>query len=287
MQKQTIIVSGKNGQLGSELQDASGLFAQLHYRFFTKDELDICNNSALEKIFAEYKPSFFINTAAYTAVDRAETEHEAAYLVNAEAVGTIAKTCRSYNTTLIHLSTDYVFDGNNNQPYKEDDTTNPINYYGYSKWMGEQLALQNNPDTIILRTSWVYSTYGHNFVKTMLRLMKERSTINVVHDQYGSPTYAKDLAEAILQITANAQSNFHPGIYHFSNDGAITWFDFATAIRDIKKLNCSVKPITTTQYPTPAKRPAYTVFNKEKIQKTFHVGLKNWRDSLEECLSKL
>jgi dTDP-4-dehydrorhamnose reductase len=287
MQKQTIIVSGKNGQLGSELQDASGLFAQFHYRFFTKDELDICNNSALEKIFAEHKPSFFINTAAYTAVDRAETEREAAYLINAEAVGTIAKTCRSYNTTLIHLSTDYVFDGNNNQPYKEDDTTNPINYYGYSKWMGEQLALQNNPDTIILRTSWVYSVYGNNFVKTMLRLMKERSTINVVNDQYGSPTYAKDLAKAILQIIANAQSNFHAGIYHFNNDGVITWFDFATAIRDIKKLNCSVQPITTAQYPTPAKRPAYSVFNKEKIQKTFHVGLKNWRDSLEECLSKL
>ncbi|SRR6266496_3878501 len=290
MQKPTIIVSGKNGQLGNELQDASVLFPQFHYRFFGKDELDISNNNTLEKIFAKYKPAYFINTAAYTAVDKAETEQEAAYLINAEAVSTIAKTCARYNTRLVHLSTDYVFNGNNKQPYKEDDATNPVNYYGFSKWMGEQLAMENNPQTIIIRTSWVYSAYGHNFVKTMLRLMKERSSINVVNDQFGSPTYAKDLAEAILQIIANCQlsiANSSPGTYHFSNDGIISWYDFATAIRDIKKLTCSVHPIVTAQYPTPARRPAYSVLNKEKIHKTFHISLKNWRESLEECLGKL
>jgi dTDP-4-dehydrorhamnose reductase len=289
MEKLAIIVSGKNGQLGNELHDASVLFPQFHYYFFGKDELDICSKIALEKIFAKYKPAYFINTAAYTAVDKAETDQETAYLVNAEAVSTIAKTCSTYNTTLIHLSTDYVFDGNNKQPYKENDLTNPVNYYGYSKWMGEQLALENNPQTIVIRASWVYSVYGHNFVKTMLRLMKERSTLNVVNDQLGSPTYAKDLSEAILQIITkvNEAKMFHPGIYHFSNDGVISWCDFATTIRDIKKLNCSVQPITTAQYPTPAKRPFYSVLDKEKIQSSFGITLKNWRKSLEECLGKL
>ena len=289
MQKPIVIVSGKNGQLGNELQDASALSTQFEYYFFGKDELDISDKSSLEKIFAEHKPAYFINTAAYTAVDKAETEQEVAYLINAEAVSSIAKMCSRHNTMLIHLSTDYVFDGNSKQPYKENDLTDPINYYGYSKWMGEQLALENNPQTIIIRTSWVYSVYGQNFVKTMLRLMKERSTLNVVNDQFGSPTYAKDLAEAILQIIIKVHSvkNFHFGIYHFSNDGIISWYDFATAIRDIKELNCSVKPITTAQYPTPAKRPFYSVLNKEKIQFAFDIVLKNWRQSLEECLEKL
>jgi dTDP-4-dehydrorhamnose reductase len=289
MQKPIVIVSGKNGQLGNELHDASALSTQFEYYFFGKDELDISDKSSLEKIFAEHKPVYFINTAAYTAVDKAETEQEVAYLINAEAVSSITKICSRYNTVLIHLSTDYVFNGNNKQPYKENDLTDPINYYGYSKWMGEQLALENNTQTIIIRTSWVYSVYGHNFVKTMLRLMKERSTLNVVNDQFGSPTYAKDLAEVILQIIVKIHSvkNFHSGIYHFSNEGIISWYNFATAIRDIKKLNCSVHPITTAQYPTPAKRPFYSVLSKEKIQSAFDIILKNWRESLEGCLEKL
>src|SRR5689334_14441283 len=177
MQKPTVIVSGKNGQLGNELYDISILFPQFQYYFFGKDELDIASENVVKKIFAEYKPAYFINTAAYTAVDRAETERDTAYLINAEAVSSLAKTCSEFNSTLIHISTDYVFDGNNKQPYKESDLTNPVNYYGYTKWKGEQLALENNPQTIIIRTSWVYSFYGHNFVKTMLRLMKERPTI--------------------------------------------------------------------------------------------------------------
>lgn len=290
MQKPTIIVSGKNGQLGNELRDVSVLFPQFQYRFFGKDDLDITNSSTVETIFKKYKPSYFVNAAAYTAVDKAETEQEAAYLTNAEAAGIVAKACNSYNTLLIHISTDYVFDGTNTIPYKEDNATKPINYYGFSKWMGEQLALENNPATIIIRTSWVYSVYGHNFVKTMLRLMKERNDINVVNDQTGSPTYAKDLAEAILQIIANCQlsiAHFSRGVYNFSNEGIISWYDFACAIKEIKNFSCNVHPITAAQYSTPAKRPAYSVLDKEKIQKTYGIILKHWKQSLEECLGKL
>jgi dTDP-4-dehydrorhamnose reductase len=289
MQKPTILVSGKNGQLGNELQDACILFPQFNYRFFARDELDISNCNAIEKTFKKYKPVYFINAAAYTAVDKAETEQEAAYLVNAEATANLAKICHQYNTKLVHISTDYVFDGNGKEPYKEDDGTSPINYYGFSKWMGERLALENNSQSIVIRTSWVYSVYGNNFVKTMLRLMKERKELNVVSDQIGSPTYAKDIAEAILQIIAKANEtkSFHPGIYHFSNEGIISWYDFASAIKAIKKYDCVVHPIPTSKYPTPAKRPAYSVMNKEKICETFGIILKDWRHSLEECLSKL
>ena len=289
MQKPTIIVSGKNGQLGNELQDESALFPQFNYHFFGKDELDIGNSSTFEKIFKEYKPAYFINAAAYTAVDKAETEHETAYLINAEATGNVSKFCNQYKTKLIHISTDYVFDGNGKEPYKEEDATSPVNYYGFSKWIGEQLALENNEQTMVIRTSWVYSIYGNNFVKTMLRLMKDRKELNVVNDQVGSPTYAKDIAEAILQIIAESEGTkrFHAGIYHFSNEGVISWYDFAHAIREMKKLDCIVHPITTAQYPTPAKRPAYSVMSKEKICETFDIALKNWKGSLEECLSKL
>jgi dTDP-4-dehydrorhamnose reductase len=289
MPKPSIIISGKNGQLANELLTASMRFPQLDYHFFGKEELDISDMQALEIVFREYKPAYFINAAAYTAVDKAEIEQEKAYLVNAVAVRNIAQHCRDYNTTLIHLSTDYVFDGMGTQPYKESDDTNPVNYYGFSKWMGEQFASQHNPKTIIIRTSWVYSEHGNNFVKTMLRLMRERSAINVVSDQVGSPTYAADIAETILSIilAGEMHNNKHAGIYHYSNDGAISWFEFATAIRDLKKLNCIVNPIPTTDYPTPARRPLYSVMNKEKIQSTFQIALKPWKESLEECLSKL
>jgi len=193
---------------------------------------------------------------------------------------------------LIHISTDYVFDGKSTQPYKEDDKADPVNYYGYTKWLGEKLALENNPATIIIRTSWVYSSYGANFVKTMLRLMSERKEINVVNDQFGSPTYAKDLAEVIMYIVNREPSTVNEprslnDIYHFSNEGNISWYDFAVAIRDIKQLDCVVHPIPTIAYPTPAKRPAYSVFDKTKIVSTFNIKLKDWKDSLRECLQFL
>lgn len=285
MEKPVIIVSGKSGQLGCELKDASLSFPRFEFHFFDRAELDIASDNAITAVFEKYRPAYFINTAAYTAVDKAETEQELAYLINAEATGNIANTCKAYGSKLIHISTDYVFNGNGSAPYKETDVTDPVNYYGYTKWMGEQLALQNNPLSIVIRTSWVYSVYGSNFVKTMLRLMKERSDLNVVNDQFGTPTYAKDLAEAIMQIID--QHNFHPGIYHFSNEGAINWYQFATAIKEIKQLNCNVHPIPSSQYPTPAKRPAYSVLSKEKIQSAFGIQLKPWQQSLAECLKKL
>jgi dTDP-4-dehydrorhamnose reductase len=292
-----ILVSGRDGQLGNELKD---LASKQNFEFVLTDvnDLDITDENALKEAFGKYKPAYFINCAAYTAVDKAETNKEIANKINAEAVGYIAKQCQQHNTKLIHISTDYVFDGKSTQPYKEDDKTDPVNYYGYTKWLGEKLALENNPATIIIRTSWVYSSYGANFVKTMLRLMSERKEINVVNDQFGSPTYAKDLAEAIMQIvsgewlivsdvhsTHNSQLTTH--IYHFSNDGNISWYDFAVAIRDIKQLDCVVHPIPTIAYPTPAKRPAYSVFDKTKIVSTFNIKLKDWKDSLRECLQFL
>jgi dTDP-4-dehydrorhamnose reductase len=287
MEKPAIIVSGKNGQLGNELKDLSLSFPQFEFYFFDRTELDIAKTADVSAVFEKIKPAYFINTAAYTAVDKAESEQELAYTINAEAAGNIAKACKTHGTRLIHISTDYVFNGNADQPYKEDDKTDPVNYYGYTKWMGEQLALQNNPGTIVIRTSWVYSVYGHNFVKTMLRLMKERTDISVVNDQVGSPTYAKDLASAIMQIIVESVTGFEAGIYHFSNDGIISWYQFAEAIKAIKKLSCTIHPINTSQYPTPAKRPFYSVMSKEKVVKVFQINLKSWRQSLEECLGNL
>jgi dTDP-4-dehydrorhamnose reductase len=289
MPASTILVSGKNGQLGKELQDVSKSDADHSYIFFDRDELNIADEGALQLIFQKCQPSFFINCAAYTAVDKAETEKEKAYLINAEAVGNIAKQCNQFNTTLIHVSTDYVFDGNGTSPYKPDDKTAPVNYYGYTKLLGEQLALKNNPNTIVVRTSWVYSKYGNNFVKTMLRLMSERKEINVVSDQLGAPTYAKDLAQVIVEIVNGQQSTVNSqqfGIFHFSNEGIISWYDFAVAIKEIKRLDCVVHPIPTSSYPTPAKRPAYSAFDKTKIAGTFNIQLKDWKLSLNECLKE-
>ena len=300
MEKPVIIVSGKNGQLGSELFDIAVLYPQFDFHFFSRDDLDISNNKKLNEVFEKLKPSFFINTAAYTAVDTAETEQEQAYIINAASVGNIAKCCSNHQTHLIHISTDYVFDGNGNIPYTEEDICKPVNYYGYTKWLGEELALNNNTGiTTIIRTSWVYSKYGNNFVKTMLRLMNERDEINVVNDQLGSPTNAKDLAEAILclivnretgngkQETRNEKQETRNGIFHFTNSGIISWYDFAVAIRDIKNFNCKINPIPTSSYPTPAKRPAYSVMKKEKIIAVFGIELKDWKKSLGECLSAL
>lgn len=292
-----ILVSGKNGQLGKELQDIASSHPKFQFIFFDKEELNIADEQAMENIFQKYTPSFFINCAAYTAVDKAETEQEKSYKINAEAVGNIAKQCHQFKTKLIHVSTDYVFDGKGEKPYKDDDETNPVNYYGYTKLKGEELALRNNKDTIIIRTSWVYSKYGNNFVKTILRLMNERKEINVVNDQFGSPTYAKDLAQAIVEIVncENVNEAHIPqltahssnGIYHFSNAGIISWYDFAVAIKELKQLDCTVNPIPTSAYPTPAKRPAYSGIDKTKITDTFHIQIKNWRESLQDCLKLL
>jgi len=287
MDKPIILVSGSNGQLGSEIKDIAAFYPAFDFLFFDRTKFDLASADNIQSTIQKYKPAFFINTAAYTAVDKAETQQQQAFEVNAEAVGNIAKACKNTNTKLIHISTDYVFNGKGTAPYKEDDNTDPVNYYGYTKWLGEQLALENNPQTIIIRTSWVYSIYGNNFVKTMLRLMNERTDINVVNDQFGSPTYAKDIAEAIMHIITQSSQNFKAGIYHFSNDGIISWHAFASAVKAIKNLSCNVHPIPSSAYPTPAKRTNYSGLSKTKITETFQISLKPWQQSLHECLSKL
>ncbi len=287
--KPLVVVSGRNGQLGWEIERQSADHADLDFRFFDRDELDITNEVQLEKLFDQLRPAVFINCAAYTAVDKAETDQVAAYRVNAEAPGLIANLCRIHRTKFLHYSTDYVFDGMARQPYKTDDATDPINYYGYTKWMGEQLARKNHDACVIIRTSWVYSSHGNNFVKTMLRLMDSRSDLNVVDDQVGSPTYAADLAAASIQaLKVTLDPLFkHYGIYHYSNEGVISWYQFAQAIREMKGKTTNLHPIPTSGYPTPAKRPSYSVMDTSGITASFGVHARPWKDSLQDCLSLL
>ncbi|MEO8174095.1 MAG: dTDP-4-dehydrorhamnose reductase [Sediminibacterium sp.] len=289
MPKPLIVITGKNGQLGWELERLSlGYQDNFDFLFIGRAELDLAHPSSIPSFFEKYTPSYFVNCAAYTAVDKAETEQETAFVINAESVGVIAQQCRKHHCTLISISTDYVFDGKGNKPYQPDTETNPVNYYGYTKWMGEKLALLNNESTIIIRTSWVYSMHGNNFVKTMLRLMKERPEIKVVNDQLGSPTYAADLANAIMQMIISLEKgNKRYGIYHYSNEGIISWYDFALAIRNITGSSCEVLPQETVAYPTPAKRPAYSVMDSSAVTNDFGIVLHNWERSLAICLDRI
>lgn len=289
MSKPLIVVTGKNGQLGWEiLQLADSVKESFDFLFTGREELDLSKPETITPFFEKNKPDYFINCAAYTAVDKAEQENELAYTINAESVGLIAQYCAKNHTKLITISTDYVFDGNGVSPYTTDTKTNPINYYGYSKWMGEQLAISNCAETIVIRTSWVYSVHGNNFVKTMLRLMDSRTDLNVVSDQIGSPTYAADLANTILKIIEAIElGHAHYGIYHYSNTGVISWFEFATAIAKEGGKNCSVHPIPSSSYPTPAKRPNYSVMECSKLIKDYGIELKNWEKSLKACMDLL
>jgi dTDP-4-dehydrorhamnose reductase len=299
MSKQTILVTGANGQLGQEIKQLSASWPQYEFIFLSKEDLAIHQVEQVRHSFKTYHPQYCINCAAYTAVDKAETEKDMAFRVNAEAVGVLAAVCKEYNCRFIHISTDYVFDGTATVPYKEDATTNPQNVYGASKLEGEKLALQHNPDSIIIRTSWVYSEFGKNFVKTMLRLMKEKEEISVVNDQYGSPTYAADLAEAIVQIIADLPNHHrhpeqsegtqltHHGVFNYSNEGVINWYEFATAIKELSGSQCEINPVPASSYPTPARRPAWSVLDKAKIQQTFGIKMKDWKQSLAECIRKI
>lgn len=285
-----ILVTGANGQLGKEIRSLADSFPGFEFVFLSRSDLPIHHFPLVRNFFDTLKPAYCINCAAYTAVDKAEDEKELAFQINGEAVGILAAVCKEHNTRFIHISTDYVYDGNGTTPYLETDITDPINVYGASKLDGENQALQFNPDSIIIRTSWVYSEFGKNFVKTMLDLMENRDQISVVNDQIGSPTYAADLAEAILNIIQSdiqKPDSSTGGIYHYSNEGVISWFDFAVAIKEISVSPCKINPIHSSYFPTKAKRPDYSVLDKSKIQKTFGIQLKDWKDSLAVCLGKL
>jgi len=276
--------------LGFEIQALSTQFNQFDFIFTGRNEIDLNDPETIDSFFDKHRPDYFINCAAYTAVDKAETEIETALAINATSVASIARHCNKINCTLITISTDYVFDGNGTSPYPTDYITNPVNHYGYTKLLGEEMAIQNNPKTIVIRTSWVYSTHGNNFVKTMLRLMKERPEIKVVNDQKGSPTNAKNLADGILTLISKIDSKtVEPqyGIYHFSDKGNITWFQFAKEIKGFKKLNTKVLPMLTIDYPTPAKRPNYSVMDTSKITNVYGIEIKDWKESLHSCLDKL
>jgi dTDP-4-dehydrorhamnose reductase len=278
-----ILVTGSNGQLGTEMHQLSKAFPGYQFLFFNRAEWPVDDAEKSENILALHQPSFLVNCAAYTAVDKAETDREAAFSINATAPGTLARLCQAYGTRFIHISTDYVFNGIINRPLKEDDSVQPVNYYGETKLVGEQAVLQHNPDALIIRTSWVYNASGKNFVKTMMRLMKEKESISVVNDQHGSPTYAADLAEAIMHIITSGR--WVPGIYHFSNEGFITWYQFAEEIRNQCGFNCKVDPIVTAEFPTPAKRPMFSMMDKSKIVATFGLTLKDWKESLRDCIA--
>lgn len=280
-----ILVTGANGQLGRELQDIAVLYSAFQFVFLGREQLAIHDKESLERVFDEIKPQYCINCAAYTAVDRAESDREMAFLVNGHGAGMLAAVCKLFETRFVHISTDYVFNGNASSPYKADEQVEPVNAYGASKLMGEQLSVENNPGSIIVRTSWVYSPYGNNFVKTMLRLMRERETLNVVNDQQGSPTYAADLAEVLLQICASGK--WTAGVYHYCNEGVTTWYSFAEAIRDAAFPACKIIPIPTTKFPTLAKRPTYSVLDTGKIQAEYQVLPPRWEEGLEKCLNRL
>lgn len=276
-----ILITGANGQVGMEFRKIADKHPQFNFIFTTRKELQIGDEAAVNAFFKENNISFCINCAAYTAVDLSELEREESLLINADAVGYLAKASKDSEAVFIHISTDYVFDGNAGSPYRTSDPTSPVNYYGQTKLRGEEIALINNPDCIIIRTSWVYSEYGKNFVKTMLRLMAEKPSINVVNDQYGSPTCAQDLAGSIMQIVS--AKDIISGIFHYSNSGIITWYDFACEIKKLIASDCIVNPIDTIDFPTPAKRPKWSALDTSKIVDSYGIKIKDWKESLSMC----
>ena len=278
-----ILVTGATGQVGSELKVLAPWYSQLDWVFADRSVLDLSNLKVISQVLDEIQPQIIINCAAYTAVDKAETETELADILNHQAVAVLAQWSHSNGCQLIHISTDYVFDGNSSAPLNEEAATGPINVYGQTKWAGEQACLRENPNAIVIRTSWVYSSFGANFVKTMSRLMQERDSLNVVNDQIGSPTYAADLAEAIVTIIIHP--NWQAGIYHYSNEGEISWYEFAKAIQEIGGFDCQITGIPSAEYPTPARRPKYSLLDKSKIATTFGVAVPEYRDSLKKCMA--
>jgi dTDP-4-dehydrorhamnose reductase len=280
-----ILITGANGQLGSELRVLSNTYTQFKWVFTDWEELDLCDLDNLAKTLAKINPQIIINCAAHTAVDRAETEFELSDILNHKSVAVMAQWSHVNDCQFIHVSTDYVFDGTASTALSETAMPNPINVYGVTKLAGENSCLQENPEAIVIRTSWVYSSFGNNFVKTMSRLMQERDSLNVVNDQIGSPTYAADLAQAIMVIITH--NDWQAGIYHFSNEGKISWYEFALAIQEIGGFDCDISGIPSSAYPTPAKRPQYSLLDKTKIKTTFGVVVPPYKESLVRCMNLL
>lgn len=281
-----ILITGSYGQLGNELRVASARHSRHTYLLTDADTLDICNPTDLEAYFCQHQPDVIVNCAAYTAVDKAEDDQEKCLLINAEAVKNIGTIAKKHNTRVIHISTDYVFDGTSHIPYTEDMPVCPTNVYGRTKLQGEQELMQVAPNSLIIRTSWLYSSFGNNFVKTMIRLGSELDTINVIFDQIGTPTYAADLAEAILTIID--QEEWTSGIYHFSNEGVCSWYDFCKVILELSgNTTCKVTPIESSAYPVRTPRPHYSVLNKGKIKNIFNIEIPYWINALERCINIL
>jgi dTDP-4-dehydrorhamnose reductase len=284
-----ILVTGANGQLGNEIRKLSLVKNRLKYIFTDVEDLDITDRTMTESFVGSEKMDFLINCAAYTDVDKAESETDSAFLINSTALANLAAVSRKYKIPVIHVSTDYVFDGKNSSPYNEDDITGPLTVYGKSKLEGEK-QLKDSHSSIILRTSWLYSSFGHNFVKTMLRLANERDELKVVNDQIGSPTYAEDLANVITELTElyfAFPEKFVPGIFHYSNEGSCSWYEFAKEIMKISGSQCLITPVTSLQYLTAAKRPAFSLLDKTKIKDTYGLEVPDWKDSLKSCLNLL
>lgn len=280
-----ILITGCNGQLGNEMQLLARENVQHSYFFTDVEELDITDSEAVEA-FVEFNAiDCIVNCAAYTAVDKAEENEELCDLLNNVAPGHLAKAVGKRGGIMVQVSTDYVFDGTNHIPYTESEPTCPNSVYGRTKLAGEQSVMANCTNAMIIRTAWLYSTFGNNFVKTMMRLGKEKETLGVIFDQVGTPTYARDLAHAIY---AAINKGVVPGIYHFSNEGVISWYDFTKAIHRIAGITtCKVRPLHTEEYPTPAKRPHYSVLDKTKIKQTYGIEVPYWEDSLRECIQKI
>ncbi len=285
-----ILVTGSNGQLGLEIKDLATNYKNFNFFFMDLPELNICNADALNIFIVDQNINAVINCAAYTAVDQAEENAKIAEQVNVTGVLNLVNALKKVNGKLIHISTDYVFDGNHFLPYKELDQVNPVGVYGETKRAGELVIINSDIDSIVIRTSWLYSAYGNNFVKTMLKLGHDKDELGVIFDQVGTPTNASDLAKTCLDILLDKSSenlSKKGKIYHYSNEGVTSWFDFAKAIMELGSLDCKVRPIESKDYPTPAKRPQYSVLNKTKIKEDFKVEIPYWKDSLKECISKL
>ncbi len=287
-----ILVTGANGQVGQELKVLAEEFTDFRFVFVGRDQLDITDQKAVSAFFEAHEFKYCINCAAYTAVDKAESEPEIAYMINVNGTKNLAQACLKNKVHLFHLSTDYVYHGDQKKPFQETAPTNPQSIYAHTKRVGDEVVEQIDPLFTIIRTSWVYSAFGNNFVKTMLRLGKEKDELNIVADQIGTPTYANDLAKAVLTIIQKVETGLIKkekltGIFHYSNEGATNWAEFAKAIFRIKKMDCKVNEIETADYPTPAKRPPFSVLDKTKIKTTFGIEIRHWEESLKQCLQEL